>query len=91
MGLVRAFMHVGTPRVVASLWKVDDKASRFLMERLHAELDAGRATAQALRRAQRAVQDHTVEVKAPDGTLTISRPWMDPKYWAAWVLWGLPD
>ena len=30
VGLTRAFMYAGTPRVVCSLWKVDDEATRAL-------------------------------------------------------------
>ena len=35
MGLVRGFMYAGTPRVVASLWQVDDAATAELMKRFY--------------------------------------------------------
>ena len=31
VGLTRAFIHAGTPSVVASLWKVDDSSTAHLM------------------------------------------------------------
>ena len=31
MSLARAFMHAGAPRVIVSLWEVDDQATSFLM------------------------------------------------------------
>ena len=82
VGLSRAFMLAGTPRVLASLWKVDDAATHALMKRFY-ELwrprdgAPGLAVAEALRKAQAFVKSH--------------EKWKDPVYWAAWVLWGLPD
>lgn len=77
VGLARAFMAAGAPTVVASLWKVDDEASKELMVRFYRERKAGAAPAEALRRAQD-------EIKA-------DKRWKHPCYWAAWVVWGLPD
>ncbi len=77
--LARAFMAAGAPRVIASLWPVDDAATSALMIKLHEELRKdGVSTAEALRRAQ----DHVRSKK---------KRWKAPKYWAAWVIWGLPD
>ena len=63
------------------LWKVDDEATRALMERFYAlwnpETGEGLSAAAALK----AAQEH---VAAQPG-------WEDPYYWAAWVLWGLGD
>ncbi len=53
VGLQRAFLYAGTPAVVTTLWKVDDRASFRLMEHFYAKLDAD-GPAEALRRAQRA-------------------------------------
>ena len=94
MSLTRAFMFAGSPRVIVSLWDVDDAATAFLMQAFYREWNAGRGTAQALRLAQLAVRDHEVAgPAAPAGKPPEprKRPWADPKYWAAWVLWGLPD
>ena len=53
VGLQRAFLHAGTPAVVTTLWKVDDRASFVLMRRFYDAL-ASNGPAEALRRAQRA-------------------------------------
>jgi CHAT domain-containing protein/tetratricopeptide (TPR) repeat protein len=82
LGLTRAFMYAGAPRVLCSLWKVDDDATRALMTRFY-ELwnprDAGKGISAAA--ALRQAQEH---VRAQD-------KWKSPYFWAAWVLWGLPD
>lgn len=75
VGLTRAFMYAGTPRVLASLWKVDDAATAALMTRLYeAMLVRGLAPAQALRQAQLG--------------LSRERQWRHPYYWAAFQLQG---
>ncbi|MDA1194780.1 MAG: CHAT domain-containing protein [Planctomycetota bacterium] len=84
VGLTRAFMFAGAPRVICSLWKVDDEATKALMVKFY-ELwnpkdgKKGLGVAAALKQAQEYVRDH------PNGK------WKHPYYWAAWVLWGLPD
>src|SRR4029450_6026842 len=35
IGLTRGFMYAGAPRVVASLWRVDDRATAELMKRFY--------------------------------------------------------
>jgi CHAT domain-containing protein/tetratricopeptide (TPR) repeat protein len=75
VGLVRGFMYAGTPRVVASLWKVDDEATAELMARFYREmLQAGRSPAAALREAQ--------------VSMWRQRRWRTPYYWAAFVMQG---
>lgn len=77
LGLTRAFLLAGADRVVASLWKVDDRATRAFMTAFHRELARPGATpASALAAAREEVRRHP--------------PWTHPDYWAAWVLWGLP-
>ncbi|MBL9086192.1 MAG: CHAT domain-containing protein [Planctomycetia bacterium] len=77
MGLARAAMHAGATRVIASLWKVDDAATQRLMTEFHARLKDGVVPARALREAQAVVR---------------AEPrWAHPSFWAAWVLWGLPQ
>ncbi len=75
IGLTRGFMYAGTPRVVASLWKVDDEATSVLMTHFYRGLlkDNLRPAA-ALRAAQ-------IEM------IRQSR-WRAPYYWAAFVLQG---
>jgi len=82
VGFARAFMFAGAPRVIASLWKVDDEATAALMRRFYERWNPpdgsrGLPTAEALREAQAFVR--------------AQGRWRHPHYWAAWVLSGLPD
>jgi len=76
LGLTRGFMYAGSPRVVASLWKVDDRATAELMARFYqAMLGPDRLRpAAALRAAQIAVARQPA--------------WSSPAYWAAFELQG---
>jgi CHAT domain-containing protein/Tfp pilus assembly protein PilF len=75
VGVVRGFMYAGAQRVVASLWKVDDDATRELMSRFYVEmLQHQRSPASALRQAQLAVRQQDA--------------WRSPFYWAGFVLQG---
>jgi len=75
IGLTRGFMYAGAPRVVASLWEVDDRATAELMKRLYeGMLVRGLTPAAALRDAQLALRR--------------DRRWSDPFYWGAFVLQG---
>jgi CHAT domain-containing protein len=75
IGLSRAFMYAGAPRVVASLWQVDDESTAELMKWFYrGMLEDGRRPAEALRAAQ-------LEMAR--------RPrWSAPFYWAGFVLQG---
>jgi CHAT domain-containing protein/Tfp pilus assembly protein PilF len=76
IGLTRGFMYAGAPRVVASLWKVDDRATSELMKRFYRGMlgpDALRP-ADALRKAQLSMWKE--------------KQWREPYYWAAFVLQG---
>jgi CHAT domain-containing protein len=58
-GLPRAFLHAGASRVLVSLWEVEDRSTRELMERfyrglLHQRLPPGRALQEAQRSLWRA-------------------------------------
>ena len=75
VGLARGFMHAGAPRVVATLWKVDDSATAELMKRFYRSMIEEKApAAQALRAAQRA--------------LARDRRFASPFYWAGFTLQG---
>jgi CHAT domain-containing protein len=75
VGLTRGFMYAGAPRVVASLWRVPDKATAELMKRFyHGMLAEGLRPAAALRAAQVALWNE--------------KRWREPYYWAAFVLQG---
>jgi hypothetical protein len=82
LGFTRAFMIAGAPRVLVSLWKVDDAATGALMARFYEawrprDGGPGVPVADALREGQDAVR------REPK--------WSHPAYWAAWILWGLPE
>ena len=76
IGLTRGFMYAGAPRVVASLWKVDDLATSELMKRFYQGMLGPEALrpAGALRQAQM--------------TIWKQKQWREPYYWAAFVLQG---
>lgn len=74
-GMTRAWMYAGAPRVVASLWRVDDAATAALMRHFYEGLIRDRRpAAAALAAARRAV------ARVPG--------WRDPYYWAGFVLQG---
>jgi CHAT domain-containing protein len=78
IGFTRAFLFAGAPRVIVSLWKVDDEATRALMVKFYELWKPGKmATATALKEAQAYVASH--------------EKWKHPYFWAAWQLWGLPN
>jgi CHAT domain-containing protein len=52
VGLQRAFLYAGTPAVVTTLWKVEDRASYDLVRAFYDRLD-GAGPVEALRQAQR--------------------------------------
>ncbi len=75
VGLTRGFMYAGAPRVVASLWRVDDRASADMMSRFYsAMLKDGMRPAAALRAAQIAMLKE--------------KRWQSPHYWAAFTIQG---
>ncbi len=75
IGLARAFMYAGVPRVVASLWQVDDLATAELMKRFYRGMLIDELTpAAALHAAQR--------------DLATGRRWASPYFWAPFVLQG---
>ena len=51
VGLQRAFLYAGTPAVVTTLWKVDDRATFELIRAFYARLDSANPV-EALRQAQ---------------------------------------
>jgi hypothetical protein len=75
VGLTRGFMYAGVPRVVATMWKVDDFPTSLLMESFYRHMfKEGLSPAAALRSAQ-------LEM--------LGRPrWNNPFYWAAFMLHG---
>ena len=75
VSLARAFMYAGAPRVVASLWKVNDLATAELMKLFYrGMLQDGLRPAAALRAAQL--------------RLASDKRWSSPYFWAGFVLQG---
>ena len=75
IGLVRGFMYAGAPRVMASMWEVDDAATAELMKRFYRGVLQEKLTpAAALRAAQ-------IEMLRKSH-------WQSPYYWGAFVLQG---
>jgi CHAT domain-containing protein/tetratricopeptide (TPR) repeat protein len=75
IGLTRAFMYAGAPRVVASLWEVDDFATAELMKRFYGGMLQRRLSAAAALRAAQMELSHD------------SR-WAAPYYWAGFTIQG---
>jgi len=75
VGFAWAFLQAGSRNVIAGLWDVPDSSTAVLMERLYAELAAGRGPAQALRAAKRAL-------------LESRSAWSKPFYWAPFQLYS---
>jgi CHAT domain-containing protein len=76
LGLTRGFMYAGAPRVVVSLWRVDDAATAELMGRFYRHmLGRKRSPAAALRHAK-------IEMMEAHGD------WRAPYFWAGLVLQG---
>ncbi|MCC5637874.1 CHAT domain-containing protein [Nostoc sp. CHAB 5844] len=74
VGLTRGFMYAGSPRVLVSLWNVDDEATSELMKKFYTKiLKQKLAPAAALRAAQ-------LELWQED--------YSTPYYWAAFTLQG---
>ncbi len=75
VGLTRGFMYAGAPRVLVSLWSVDDEGTSELMSRFYKKmLQEKLQPAAALRAAQ-------IEM--------LQNPqWKEPYYWAPFTLQG---
>jgi len=75
VGMTRGFMYAGAPRLVASLWRVDDDATAELMASFYKKMLAEHMRpAAALRAAQVDMYHH--------------KQWRAPFYWAAFVFQG---
>jgi len=75
VSLTHGFMYAGAPRVLSTLWRIDDRATAELMKHFYAGMLRDRlAPAAALHRAQR--------------TLAKDERWSAPYYWAGFVLQG---
>lgn len=76
--LARSFLLAGAQATVASLWRVDDQATRLFLEEFYRQLNSGQTAAAALRGAK-------VRFAGTSGALR------SPKHWAAFVIQGDGD
>ncbi|MCP4658342.1 MAG: CHAT domain-containing protein, partial [bacterium] len=75
VGLTRGFMYAGVPRVIVSLWKVDDESTAELMKRFYTGVfEDNLSPAAALRTAQLSLRQ--------------DERWQDPYHWAPFVFQG---
>jgi CHAT domain-containing protein len=75
VGLTRGFMYAGAPRVVASLWQIDDRATAEFMKRFYEGM-----LGQKLRPA--------AALRAAQASMSKDARWHSPHYWAAFTLQG---
>ncbi len=74
VGLAHAFFYAGTPSIVVSLWKVQDRSTANLMVNLYQQLDRYNDKAEALRQAKL--------------EMVLQNRYAHPYYWAPFVLVG---
>jgi len=98
LGLQRAFQTAGAKTVVASLWKVPDKATQLLMSRFYDNLwQKKMSKIEALREAQRWLLhegskqpglSRGLELPSSAEEPASQAAGLSPRYWAAFVLSG---
>jgi len=77
VGLTRGFMYAGAPRVIASLWKVDDDATAELMKLFYQKMLKEEMTPAAA-------------LGAAQAEMSGQKRWSHPYYWAGFILQGEP-
>jgi CHAT domain-containing protein len=75
MGLTRAFLYAGAPRVIVSLWNVNDRATADLMAAFY------RRMLREHKRPSAALREAQLEMRK-------QKQWESPYYWAAFVQHG---
>jgi CHAT domain-containing protein len=80
MSLARAFLQSGSPSVVTSLWRVDDRSTGEIMQGFYKNLMAGNAKGEAIRAAK---LDYLAEKESE----TLHHPY----YWAPFIQIGDPE
>lgn len=76
VGLTHAFFYAGTPSVMVSLWKVQDRSTADLMVNFYQQLDRSQTKTEALRQAKLKLIQNNRHAH--------------PYYWAPFVLIGEP-
>ena len=78
VGLTRAFLYAGVSSVVATLWVVDDQATKTAMSLFYSGyIEDGLDKSEALRRAQLGILNDEEEID-----------WRHPFFWAPFALFG---
>jgi CHAT domain-containing protein len=77
VGLTRAFMYAGTPRVVVSLWEVSDPTTAEFMKSFYANMKTRKTIAEALRAAKLSMIRSGIAA------------YQHPYFWAPFTLSGL--
>jgi CHAT domain-containing protein len=75
VGLTRGFMYAGSPRVLVSLWSVNDRGTSELMSRFYKKMLQEKLQPAAALRAAQIEMLHNPQ-------------WKSPYYWAAFTLQG---
>jgi len=75
VGLTRGFMYAGAPRVIVSMWSVNDRATEELMGAFYERL---------LKRAMRP----SAALREAQLELSRNKKWSAPYYWGAFVQQG---
>lgn len=78
LGLQRAFKTAGVDKLIISLWKVDDKATRLLMEQFYKNYLDGEPIVKALKNAQLYLRNYLNK----DGEKIYSSPY----FWGSFIL-----
>jgi CHAT domain-containing protein len=68
-------MYDGAPRVVASLWQIDDRATAEFMKRFYQAVLAQEAR-------------HASALRAAQISMWKDKRWAGPHYWAAFTIQG---
>jgi CHAT domain-containing protein len=112
-GLQRGFKKAGAKSILMSLWKVNDNATKLLMDKFYANLADGMSKRQSLINAQKYVREYeeesTIDLNAdltssqikqleregqkiePNIVTKKTRPFDNPKFWAAFILLDATD
>ena len=75
VGLTRAFLAAGARAIVASLWAIDDEATKVFMVHFYSHLKRGESASASLQQAMK-------EMRNADAWYS------EPRYWAAFFLIG---
>ena len=92
-GLQRGFKKAGANSILMSLWKVDDNATQMLMSKFYEFFLSGKSKLEALSLAQKYLREYVDDARVTasedndsETKIEKNKPYVDPKYWAAFIL-----